>query len=111
MIEIIILNYLNDTLDVPVYMEDSKENQKRYVLLKKTSSSKQNYINYAMFAIQSYAESLYEAAKLNEAVKKAMDNIVVLDTVSKSELNSDYEYTDMTKKKYRYQAVYSLVYF
>ena len=40
----------------------------------------------------------------------AMDNIISLDSISKSKLNSDYNFTDTTKKQYRYQAVYDLVY-
>ena len=54
---------------------------------------------------------MYEAAVLNERVKKAMDDIAVLSNVSKSELNSDYNFTDTTKKEYRYQAVYDITYF
>ena len=34
-----------------------------------------------------------------------------LDAVSASRLNSDYNFTDTTTKRYRYQAVYDLVYF
>lgn len=111
MIEIIVLEYLNKHLDVPVYMENPEKKQKRYIILEKTSSKKENYINSATIAIQSYAESLFEAAKLNEIVKGFMDEIISLDTISKVKLNSDYNYTDTTKKQYRYQAVYDLVYF
>ena len=46
----------------------------------------------------------------NEKVKNAMNNIVVLGAIGSSDLNSDYNFTDTTKKKYRYQAVYDLTY-
>ena len=46
----------------------------------------------------------------NEEVKKAMDNIINYTDISKSKLDTDYNYTDTTKKKYRYQAVYEVVY-
>lgn len=110
MIEKTVLDYLNETLAVPVYMEMPQEPLERFVLLEKTGSSVENYICYATIAIQSYAESLYEAAVLNEEVKEAMNNIIVLDAISESKLNTDYNFTDTTKKKYRYQAVYDLVY-
>lgn len=111
MIEIILLNYLQETLNVPVFTEEQTEHYDSYVVIEKTASAVKNYIQSATIAIQSYAKSLYEASKLNEEVKKAMQDIVLLESISKSKLNSDYNYTDTTKKKYRYQAVYDLVFF
>ena len=110
MIEKIVLDYLKEVLDVPVYMEKPQEMPTQFVLIEKTGSSEENFILSATIALQSYAESLYLAAELNEKVKKAMNDIIVLDTVSKSKLNTDYNFTDTAKKLYRYQAVYDLVY-
>lgn len=110
MIEKIVLDYLNESLSVPVHMEEPKEQSGEYVLIEKTGSSRTNHINSATLAIQSYADSMYHAATLNEKVKEAMDNIITLNTIGKSELNSDYNFTDTTKKKYRYQAIYDLTY-
>lgn len=110
MIEKIVMDYLNKVLDVPVYMEKPERQSKEFVLIEKTGSSTENFIESATIAVQSYADSLYLAAVLNEKVKEAMSSIVVLDAISKSKLNSDYNFTDTTKKKYRYQAVYDLFY-
>lgn len=112
MIEKIVLDYLNDALEVPVFMEmpGEKNRPDKYVLIEKTGSSMNNYISTATIAIQSYADTLYSAALLNEDVKTAMDDIIILDSVSKAKLNTDYNFTDTTKKQYRYQAVYDLVY-
>lgn len=110
MIETIVSDYLNDQLSVPAFMEMPKEKPKRFVLVEKTGSSSENFINSATIAIKSHAESLYEAAALNEKVKEAMSNIITLNSVSSAKLNSDYNYTDTTKKQYRYQAVYDLFY-
>lgn len=110
MIEKIVLDYLNKTLDVPAYMEMPEKQPKEFVLIEKTGSATEDFINSATIALQSYAESLLQAAVLNEKVKAAMDNIIVLDDISRSKRNSDYNFTDTTKKKYRYQAVYDLVY-
>lgn len=110
MIEKVVLDYLKSTLEVPVQMETPLENPSKYVLIEKTGSSSENFIKSATIALKSHANSLYEAAELNEKVKTAMDNIIVLDTVSSSKLNTDYNFTDTTKKKYRYQAVYDLFY-
>ena len=110
MIEKIILDYLTEKLSVPVYPEKPEKPPVRYVLIEKTGSSKENFIRSATIAIQSYAETLNIAAELNEEVKMSMDNIIELDNIGKSKLNTDYNYTDTTKKKYRYQAVYDLAY-
>lgn len=110
MIEKILLDYLNNTLSVSAYMEKPANPPEKYVLLERTGGSSENYIKSATFALQSYADSLFDAATLNEEVKAAMDNIVVLNEVMSAELNSDYNFTDTTKKQYRYQAVYDLFY-
>ena len=110
MIEKIVTDYLDDVLDVPAYPEIPKNPPDRFVIVDKTGSSEENFINSVTFALQSYAKTLYEAAALNEEVKKAMDKIIELDMISSSKLNTDYPFTDTTKKQYRYQAVYDLVY-
>jgi hypothetical protein len=81
------------------------------VILEKTGSSRENYIKRSTFAIQSYAPSMLKAAELNETVKDLMDDIVALDEIVRSEINTDYNYTDTTKKQYRYQAVYDITHY
>lgn len=111
MIEKTILDYLNDRLDVPVYMERPEGDIDSLVVLEKTGASVFNHIKSATFAVQSYAASLYEAALLNEEVKSAMDNLISIANISRSRLNSDYNFTDTSTKDYRYQAVYDIVYY
>lgn len=111
MIEEIVLGYLNDNLSVPVYMERQKEETTPFVILEKTGSGRSNYVNKSTFAIQSYADTMYEAAELNEEVKNVMDDLVELNDVVRSEINTDYNYTDTTEKIYRYQAVYDVTHY
>lgn len=110
MIEKIIYDYLNSCMDVPVYMEKQDAMPETYVLIEKTGSSVSNYIYSATFAIQSYSTSMYKASELNEIVKEKMDDLITLPNISKSSLNSDYNFTDTQTKKYRYQAVYDIYY-
>lgn len=111
MIEKIVLDYLKSKLSVNCYMEKPENPPVSYVLIEKTSGSEENMIKSATLAIQSYAGTLANAAFLNEEVKSALQDIADLESVSKSKLNSDYNFTDTTTKKYRYQAVYDFVYF
>lgn len=112
MIEKTVLNYLTEKLNgIPVYMEHQKQDPQTFVILEKTGSSRENFIQQSTFAIQSYAPSMLKAAELNETVKGFMDDIVSLDEIVRSEINTDYNYTDTTKKQYRYQAVYDITHY
>lgn len=110
MIETIILNYLKLKMNVEVQMEDEKKHRE-YILIEKTGGGEENHIKKAMIVIQSFADSLYRAAEMNEEVKKAMKEIVELEDISKCDLNTDYNYTDVARKKYRYQAVFDITHY
>ncbi len=111
MVEKIVKDYLQSSLGIPVRLEEEDDLGNEYVLIEKTGSSTGNHIASATLAVQSFSTSLYGAATLNERVKAAMEKIIELDDISKCELNSDYNYTDTNRKKYRYQAVFDIVYF
>ena len=112
MIEVTILQYLNSLeLSATVYTEIPATRPSKFFVLEKTGSSMDNYITRSTFAIQSYAPSMLKAAELNETVKNLMDDIVALDEIVRSEINTDYNYTDTTKKQYRYQAVYDITHY
>ncbi|WP_449458434.1 hypothetical protein [Streptococcus suis] len=111
MIEVIMLNFLTEHLSVPVYTEHQEEMPECFVIFEKTSGGKKNHLNQATLAIQSYGQSLEEAAFLNEEVKQAVEKMVELPSISRVELNSDYNFTDTETKRYRYQAVVDFIYF
>lgn len=108
MIEIIIKQYLDIRLSVPSFLEYPENPPKRFVLFEKTSSGKNNHLPSSTIAFQSYAESMYEAAKLNEEVKEKVENMIKLDEIRSIKLNSDYNFADTTTKEYRYQAVFDI---
>ena len=108
MIEVTILNHLKDKLTVPVRLEKPEPVPPEYVLFEKTGSSRNNHLVASTFAFQSYSESMYGASALNELVKQAVDSLIELDDIASITLNSDYNFTDTTTKKYRYQAIYEI---
>ncbi|HHZ02204.1 MAG TPA: hypothetical protein GX396_04610 [Tissierellia bacterium] len=110
MIEVVILNHLKSKLSVPVRLEkpDPLPADGKYVLFEKTGSNSLNKLGGSTFAFQSHAKSMYDAAALNEEVKKAVDSLIELDEIASVKLNTDYNFTDTTTKKYRYQAVYDI---
>lgn len=111
MIELIVRNYLISKLNIPVVLEHQTNLPKRYILLEKTSGKRNNYLNSSTIAIQSYAESLLEAAKLNEKIKNVMFDLIEVNEVSRVDLNSDYNFTDSETKQYRYQAIFDINYY
>lgn len=111
MIEKIIIDHLNERLDVPAYAEMPPNPPDRFVVLDKAGSDVTNLISTDNIAIQSYAESMYNAAELNRSVKRAMYHLTDSPAVSRVQLEDDYNFTDTRKKRYRYQAVFSVTYY
>lgn len=111
MIEKIVKDYLESTVWIPVWMEKPSEKPNEYILITKTENAQKDFISSATIELLVHAGSMNKAAILNEKVKKAMDDLVMLDEIVKSKLNTDYPYTDTQTKEYRYQAVYDIVYY
>lgn len=111
MIEVIIKQYLDNHLEVPVFFEFEDVMPLSFVVVEKIGSTKADHLKSATFAFQSYAASLYEAAALNELVKDAVENMIILNEVSGVRLNADYNFTDVETKRYRYQAVFDIYHY
>lgn len=111
MIEKIVLNYLESAAGIPAYMEMPEKPPARFLVLEKTGSASENMIFSATIAVQSYGETLAEAATVNEEVKQAMGAITVLPDITRCRINSDYNYTDTSTKRYRYQAVFDITHY
>lgn len=112
MIESVIIKYLNDNLtDIKAYMEEPEKASGQYVVIEKTGSRTTDKITSSTFAIQSYGASLLDACLVNDMVKEWMDKIVILPEIGSCRLNSDYNWTDTTKKKYRYQAIFDITHY
>ena len=109
-IEVYLIEYLTNELGIPIYGQEEDAEGGSYVVIEKLGSYVENFTRHATIALKSYGTTLLESAELNERVKDAMDSIIKNPEISCSKLNSDYNFTDTTTKKYRYQAVYDLVY-
>jgi hypothetical protein len=112
MIEKAVLDYLNDKLSTSAYMEvPEDEQEKKFVVIEKTGSGVNDHVYSAVLAVQSYAPTLNEAAKLNEEVIERMKEIPnYITNIGRCELNSDYNFSSTGQKRRRYQAVFDLSY-
>lgn len=115
MIEATILDYLAEKLDVPVFLEipetPSEEYEKipdEFVLIQRVGGTKRNMIMTSSFAFQSYAQRLSRAIKIDMAVRDAMDVITMRPDIQASHMASNYNFTDTTLKRYRYQCTYDI---
>ena len=121
MIEDIIIQYLSGALTgevgsgeptpFPVSGEVPTPLPETFVTVEKTGGRIENHIRSATLAIQSWADSQANASALNDEVVSAMESAISLDSISKCQLNSDYNFTDTETKHHRYQAVFDIVYF
>ena len=101
--------------DTPVYGDVPSPVPRQLVTIEKTGSEERNHIITATVAIQSWSDSRYNAAVLNQKVKQAMQKIAILKEIARIECISDYNYTDNvtqnSSRKNRYQTVFEVTYY
>ena len=110
-IEKTVIDYLKDSLDIEVFAEFPENPPEEFLLVEKTGSRREEMLDFGTIAVQSYAKSLYLASALNERVKEAMYDMDILPSINSVELNGDANFTDLSMKRYRYQAVFEIVYY
>ena len=116
-IELIVLDYLDTELGYPIYLEVPESvknpdfNFAPFLIVQKTGSNQNGHLMTSTVAVQSYAQTLYDAVQLNYEVIEQMLQIIELDEVTKVEVNSNYEFTDEEHKRPRYQAVFDLTHY
>lgn len=109
MVEKLLLDYIEQKLDTPCFMEVPETAPDTFIVIEKTSGSCLNRLYSSTFAIQSYAPSLLEATELNYKLLDIMPDFAFFDsTITGCRLNSNYNFTDTATKRYRYQAVFDI---
>ena len=111
MIEQLILDWLTER-DFPAVTEIPEGwTGGALVTIEKVGSSWRQALEEDTVAIQSYGDSLYEAAALNQAVCAAMLELHESAAVCYCRKNSDYNWTDTEKHRYRYQAIFDVLWY
>lgn len=105
-----IRDYLDGKLEnIPVTLEILETPGPQFVTVEKTGSNVRDRLTTVTVAIQSYGRTMYEAALLNERVKELMEDLpYAVGAFQSTALNGDYNYTDTSMKRYRYQAVFDV---
>lgn len=114
LIETLVISHLSGLLpgvlvaaEVP---EDFPEDA-ALAVVEKTADSRNNRIMRATFAVKSYGAALADAAALSRRVRSAMESLAERPEVSACRFETDYNWTDETRKRYRYQAIYHITYY
>lgn len=109
MIEKVLLDYLSEEMDVPVFMElQDGEEPEQYITIQKSGGSLDNHVGATTFYIQSNAPSLFAASLLNERVKETLLNGDVNGMVYGVKLIADFNASDTVSKQYRYHSTFTL---
>lgn len=113
LIETLVISHLSGQLPgVSVVAEVPEEyTGEALVVVEKTADARNNRVMRATFALQSYGGTLLDAATLSRRVRSAMDSLVERSEVSACRFETDYNWTDETRKRYRYQAIYHITYY
>ncbi len=111
LIEVIIKQYLDEHLDAPSFFSYPDNPPRRFVLIDRTGGGENEQLPNSTVALQSYGGSKFEAMVLNDDLKKVLKNMTELKEISKVSLNSDYNFTDLERKKDRYQAVFDIYHY
>ena len=110
-VEAYIIEYLSGALSVPVSGDVPSPVLPRFVTVEKTGGGRENKISSATVAVQAWAESRADAAELCAAVEASMEAIVAEPEISRCALDSSYNFPDLSRKKPRYQAVFSITHY
>lgn len=111
MIEKIIRDYLLTVLSVPVYIEVPPNPPDSYVEIERTGGGVDEHIRNAQVVVACYGPTMLEAATLQERVLETLPNIATGEKVSACYVNSEYNATDTTTKRYRFEAYFNIVYY
>ena len=114
MIEQTVQEFLSAGLDAPVLLEvpEGPDIPDRFVIIEKIAGGRRNLLRTASFAIQSYSlSSMYDAAALDKEVRDEMDEMdILLPNIGACRMASNYNFTDTSTKRYRYQCTYDITY-
>ena len=110
-VEKTIIQYLSGKLNIPVYGErpNMSDAPDEFITVEKTGGKTVNHIRTSDLAIQSWSTSRLNASELNEKVIEAMEYAAELSVISHCRCENNYNYTDLTTKRPRYQALFEVV--
>lgn len=110
LIEKTIRDYLLEKIqNIPIEVEEPT-NKTKYIVFRVIDRNKTDLINSVTVEFFSYDKSKFEAAKLDEELRMAMENIVELGSIFSSKIGGGSDDYDEDLKRYRYRSYFNLFY-
>lgn len=110
MIETSVLNFLK-AHNLDVFCEIPESAPAEFYVLEKTGSSRTEHVFESTFALQAYGQTMYNAMQMSEDAKTILEELISLSSISRVSAIRDYNFTDPTTKKYRYQIVFTIIHY
>ena len=112
LIEMKVKEYLDSVFEdtgVEVRMEMPEDISGSFIVISIVNRSSKDHVNNVTLEFSSYAPTKLEAARLDETVREAMDDISSLPDIS-GHFGGGNDDIDSVIKKYRYRCYYNLYY-
>lgn len=110
MIETTVKNYLDSVLEgIPVYLEVPKPMPEKFIVFQMIDGGVDDLINEVTFEFRSFANTKYDAALVDEALRDAM-GLMNEGTDITCKIGGRNDDQDSVLKKYRYRCYYNLYY-
>lgn len=110
-IEVIVLRILAAKLPERIFAEYPPEPPAAFFVLDKLADRETRFVNTASFALQAYAPTKLEAARLIGAARDTLDALIFAKDISAVQPENEAPFPDTRTKAYRYQAVFSVTYY
>ena len=109
MLETKLIKFLSEALKVSVTAQRPERLSGRAVVIERIGGTRRDRMETVTVAVQSYGDTLLQAAELNETVKEAvLDGFYSRSDVAGCRLTSDYNFSDPSTKQNRYQAIFEI---
>lgn len=109
MIEAKVISYLCEC-GFDAFAEEPAKKPKEYVVVRMVDASRTNHIDACSIYLECVSDSMLNAAKYCNDVKNKMYDFVSVDGISSCRLSGSGKNIDTQQKKYRYEAVFNIVY-
>lgn len=111
MIDVLLKDYLDNELAIPVVLEKPKQVPENYILIELIDGGEDNHINAATFQFHCHADSLYNAAVLADSVSALLKDAISLSAISKAQFGGKNPVINSATKTYKYVLTYNFVYY
>lgn len=111
MIEIVLKEYLEEHLNVPVLLEKPKNKPSSYVLIHGIDVGRTNHIDASTITFTSIAPTLYTAKVLSDNVKSLLYDSIQLPTISSANIGGQRGGANAAQSAYEYELIFNFHYY